>query len=165
MTIQFTSDYGLQNGGFELLVSCSDCAPPANVTISELTATTAVLSWDNDGSLDWMVEYKAENDTAWETLTTSDTTITLEDLNPLTTYVVQVSSECGTGYSDPLVITFSTPMQVASLPYSTDFNETSDRNWTLNNGSCTNYWMMGSLNDSVSALFVTPNGTSASYNS
>lgn len=165
MTIQFTSDYGLQNSGFELLVSCSDCAPPANVTISELTATTAVLSWDNDGSLDWMVEYKAENDTAWETLTTSDTTITLEDLNPLTTYVVQVSSECGTGYSDPLVITFSTPMQVASLPYSTDFNETSDRNWTLNNGSCTNYWMMGSLNDSVSALFVTPNGTSASYNS
>jgi len=165
LTLQFTSDNALQKSGFELLVSCTDCAPPANVAISNLAATTAQLDWDDNGAMVWMVEYKGENDTAWQTMTTSDTTITLEDLNPLTTYTVQVSSECGTGFSDPVVLTFSTPMHVAALPYSTDFNATSDRNWTFNNGLCTNHWTIGSLNDSVSALFVTSNNTSATYDS
>lgn len=164
MTIRFSSDNMVQRSGFELFVNCTDCAPPANMTVSGLSATTAELTWDNNGALVWMVEYRAENDTVWETMTTSDTTITLEDLNPLTTYVVKVTSECGTGYSDPFVFTFFTPMHVAQLPYSTDFNETSDREWKLNNGTCTNHWMIGSVNDSVSALFITPDNTNASYN-
>jgi len=164
LTLQFTSDNALQKSGFELFVECVSCAPPANVTVTDLSSTTAAITWDNNSALTWMVEYKAENDSAWETMTTSDTTITLENLNPLTTYLVQVASECGTGYSNSFVLTFTTPMQVAQLPYNTDFDATSDRNWTFYNGSCTNHWMIGGLNDSVSALFVTYDDINASYN-
>ena len=50
------------------------------------------------------------------------------------------------------------------LPYSTNFGEDADRNWLLNNGSCTNYWTMGSTEYTSEALFVTQDGNSAGYN-
>ncbi|MCR4827293.1 MAG: fibronectin type III domain-containing protein, partial [Bacteroidales bacterium] len=56
-------------------------------------------------------------------------------------------------------------MVPVALPYSTNFGEDADRNWLLNNGTCTNYWMMGSPDENTpSALFVTQDGSTASYN-
>ena len=47
---------------------------------------------------------------------------------------------------------------VSSLPYSTNFYD--DTIWTLNNGTCGNYW----ATNSTYGLFVTNNGTTPGYN-
>ena len=56
-------------------------------------------------------------------------------------------------------------MVPVALPYSTNFGENANLNWLFNNGSCTNYWTMGSPDENTpSALFVTQDGGSANYN-
>ena len=49
---------------------------------------------------------------------------------------------------------------IPALPFSTDFS--TSEGWQLNNGSCQNYWTIGTV-DSHNALFVTNNGTTPTY--
>jgi len=60
-------------------------------------------------------------------------------------------------------VNFTTTMVAVNLPYTTDF--TTDQAWELNNGTCTNHWMMGTPSgESQSALFITNDNSSAGYN-
>ncbi len=52
-------------------------------------------------------------------------------------------------------------MVPTDLPYTADFSDPSDA-WVLNNGSCPNYWMRGTVNNDP-ALFVTSNGSTPEY--
>ena len=164
LTIRFTSDNAMQSSGFELLVSCVSCAPPVNVTVSELNSTSAELTWSDNGAASWMVEYKGETDTAWETQVVTDTVVMLTGLDMVTLYEVHVSTNCEGEYSSPAIITFHTTMDAANLPYSTDFSANADQNWMLNNGGCTNRWTIGTLSNNASALFVTNDDINAGYN-
>ena len=165
LTIKFTSDASSQRSGFVLTASCAACMPPVNLTASNVGAETADLTWT--GSADtYLVEYKAIGDTDWITDNTTDTIFNLNSLTPETTYTVNVYSACDEeSYSPAASISFTTTMNAASLPYSTDFSPESDRNWLLYNGSCTNIWKIGSVNDSTNALFITNNGSTPGYNS
>ena len=49
---------------------------------------------------------------------------------------------------------------IPALPFTTDFS--TSEGWQLNNGSCQNYWTIGTV-DSHNALFVTDNGTTPTY--
>ena len=49
---------------------------------------------------------------------------------------------------------------IPALPFTTDFS--TSEGWQLNNGSCQNYWTIGTV-DSLNALFVTDNGTTPTY--
>ena len=163
MTIQFTSDNGVQQAGFELTVSCSNCAPPAGLTADNITHNSAEISWNDNGADSWLFAYKTANATTWTEQLTTDTTVMLTNLEALTNYQVRVSSACGGGeYSLPAEIAFATTMATQTLPYSTDFSATADQNWTLLNGNRPNYWTIGTLG-SESALFITNNGTTAGY--
>ena len=160
MTIRFVSDYGLQNSGFELFVSCTSCSPPGNLTASEITPTSAILTWTGT-SAPFLVEYQAVGDTVWGTELTSDTTLTLTGLSETTAYIVNVYGDCNGEYSPAATIGFSTTMVPASIPYSTDFSD--EPYWLFNRGNCHNFWTIGSLGNSGSALFVTSNGNTAGY--
>jgi hypothetical protein len=163
MTIRFTSDNSVQQAGFVLNVSCSSCAPPAGLTVDNITHNHAEISWNDNGAGTWLVEYKTANATTWTEQLTTDTMVILNNLATLTNYMVRVSSACGGGeYSLPAEIAFATTMAAEALPYSTDFSATSDQNWTLLNGNRPNYWTIGSLGNE-SALFITNNGTTAGY--
>ena len=162
LTIKFTSDGGVQSGGFELTVSCASCPPPGNLAASNVSSESADLTWTGSAS-EYLVEYKAESDTAWITENTSDTTFSLSSLDASTSYTVNVYSDCDGDYSPAASITFATTMESTSLPYSTDFSEGNDRNWLFYNGSCSNFWKIGSVSDSTAALFVTHDGTTPGY--
>ena len=142
----------------------ASCPKPTGVTVDSLSHNFAEISWNNtQGSTSWEVEYKAVSDTGWTTITVSDTMVGLTGLTQNTSYMVQVMSVCSEGeFSQPTTVTFTTHMAAQSIPYSTDFAATSDRNWVLNNGNRPNYWTIGDLGDE-SALFVTNNGTDAAY--
>lgn len=99
------------------------CSKPSNLTASNITATTAEISWTNGGS-----------ETAW-TIMLDSTEIAvntnpyvLTNLDPSTTYTVQIKSICSVNdesdYTQP--ITFTTPclsvVVTEADPFVEDFN-------------------------------------------
>lgn len=94
--------------------------------------------------------------------------LVIDQLQSSTTYYVRAfaTNAKGTSYGETLTFTTLTAMNVAALPYFTDFSEEGDNeNWFLNNGNCTNYWMMGTdLLNQNPALFITTNGETPGYN-
>lgn len=51
--------------------------------------------------------------------------------------------------------------QVSSLPYQTDFSSQGD--WVLENGVCTNIWHIGNATGYNSALYISDQGTTPHY--
>ena len=161
MTIVFLSDNGLQYEGFELNVSCVSCASPTNLTVSNIDNASAELNWTGSSSL-YTVGYKAENETAWTTETTTDTTLILSNLQDYTVYTVNVYSDCNGSLSPAATTTFTTMMTPVDIPFTTDFSNPAE--WAFNNGSCGNYWTIRAISDTANALFVTTNGNTPGYN-
>ncbi|MDR6516639.1 GEVED domain-containing protein [Chryseobacterium camelliae] len=92
------------------------CDPtPPNVTISNVTATTAVVTWAPvAASSSYVLRYRVVGSTQWIDVTTIPTTpgntYTLTNLSPYTTYEVQVANKCNgettvNPYSNPKVFT------------------------------------------------------------
>ena len=80
------------------------CPSPTNVTASNVTESTAIISWTQaPGTANtWDVLYKESAATAWYTATTSNNTYTLAGLTPETSYDVQIIAYCTNGLqSDP----------------------------------------------------------------
>ncbi len=160
LTLLFYSDGGIQYDGFEVNVTCASCAPPGNLTVSNVGPDSATVTWTGLSST-YQVEYKSAEDTTWTTVFTPDTSFALQNLMPSTNYAVRVSSDCGDEYSPAATLTFSTTMVPAGIPFSTDFSDTTG--WILNNGSCQNQWTIAPTSNNGNALFVTNNGTTPGY--
>ena len=97
VTVRFTSDeYGfIIAPGFELLVQCTDCFPPTNVTASSLTDSTATVTWDGNAS-NYAIYLSGA---ASGYYTTSANTFTFTNLSNSSPYGVQIRSLCGTDSS------------------------------------------------------------------
>ena len=95
VTIVFSTSY-YNGSGFELIAQCTDCFPPANVTLSDITMTGVTASWSGSAS-EYAVYAISANDTAYAT--TSDTSYTFTTLTSSTNYRVYVRSLCGSDSS------------------------------------------------------------------
>jgi hypothetical protein len=178
MTIEFTENYYLYNGGHLLIGTCieeegSGCPPvcflgeehdeaayynipyygggnvnfipkttftyvspsvscitPTNVACSDITKSSATISWTSESS-NFNIKYKktADPDVTgnWETTTSTTTSCLLEDLDSETEYEVQVQAVCSaTSQSDwTSSVTFTT-MEAHPIP--TNLNVTSITN-------------------------------------
>ena len=153
--------YLLDNLTFDVIPSCWH---PANPMVTNVASDGATISWDGTAA-NYVIEYGPAGFTEGTGTTvnvTGATTYTLTGLNETTSYTVYIYSDCGSeGLSTGISINFQTTMLPAALPYSTDFTSTTD-SWILNNGSCANYWMRGTVNGN-GALFVTNDGSTPSY--
>jgi len=140
------------------------CMPLTSVTVVDVTANAAAISWEGHGSDSYIVRYRDISDTAWIYGYTTDTTYIISNLQDSHTYVVEVSNNC----EEPnwLSTQLSTLLSAANIPYFTDFSPYSDRGWLLNNGNCVNYWTMGEVDaaNDVYGLFVTNDGSTPGYN-
>lgn len=74
----------------------SDCPRPASITISEIGATTATISWaSTDTGTAWNVEYRPVGTSTWTVETTSSNPHYLAGLTPSTLYEIRVQTDCG----------------------------------------------------------------------
>ena len=90
------------------------CPPITNLVISEITGTSASISWSGvstDNSVTYTLEYSLSGENTWSTEASSisSTTFLLGGLYPLTTYDVRVRTNCSdTSESNWTIVTFTT---------------------------------------------------------
>ena len=108
----FTST-GLTSG--TLTTFTSSCTPPtcprpADITVSNIGATSVEVSWTTTGTENaWNVEYKVSTDATWTVIPVTTNPYTLTNLTSLTNYDVRVQADCGSGdVSDYRATSFST---------------------------------------------------------
>ena len=154
--------YWMDNLTVMLLPACPE---PTGLALVNATTTSVDLTWNSTGS-SFNLYYRPITDTAWSVesnVSLTNNAYTITGLTPSTTYAWRVANICNDGSESMSDISnFSTTMEAENLPYSTDFNAGSDVAWMLNNGSCPNYWIIGTA-DTSSALFITNNGTTPGY--
>ncbi|MGB1206273.1 MAG: GEVED domain-containing protein [Chitinophagales bacterium] len=97
--------------------SAGSCPVPTNVTVSDITNTSVSISYDNiDDASNFQIEYRQSGDATWNTKTSTNNSITLNELNSCGSYEVRLKSICDAGvstYSDTQ--TFSTLCIVSPL--------------------------------------------------
>ena len=86
------------------------CTSPRNVTVSQITGTSALVSWDAAlvGATDYTVEYTEYGLNSWTNMLVSGTSVLLPSLIPQTSYTVRVSSNCAQGTALPVTVNFTT---------------------------------------------------------
>ena len=139
----------------------SDCIIPTDFIASNITQTSAEVSWNGTAS-----SYQIRlNGGTPETVSTTSKTFT--GLTAGTAYTVEVRSLCGSNNSAWKRIEFYTKQIPTPLPYSCDFEASGDNGWILENGTCTNQWHVGSFTSPAGhsgSLFISSDGgTTAGY--
>ena len=116
------------------------CIKPTNFSASNVTSSSATLSWiaGEAGQDAWNVMYKKDTNSEWTTVPVSTTTYTITGLSPVSTYYAKVQANCGEGdLSKWAETTFTTGCGAIDLPYTCDFEGTSQ---TVNNCKIPSCW-------------------------
>ncbi|MBO7492281.1 MAG: fibronectin type III domain-containing protein [Bacteroidales bacterium] len=90
----------------------SSCRMVSGVNVSDITTSEATVSWQAHGSeTSWLVEYKANGDSIWESMIATTNPCVISPLNASTTYQVHVAADCGGEFSTPTGnVSFTTPV-------------------------------------------------------
>ena len=111
-TILYTITGMYSYSTFTFTTSCTipTCLKPTNITVSNIGATSAVVSWTPAGTeTAWNLEYKVSTDATWTVIPVTTTSYTLNNLTASTNYDVRVQADCGEGdVSDYTATSFST---------------------------------------------------------
>lgn len=155
---------GVGNAGFYIFVdnievaSVMSCARPISLQASELTPTSALLSWATVGNEEsWTIDLDGAE------ITVDEQPYLMEDLRPNTQYSFTVRANCGDGmvsdWATP--ITFTTPCGVIVVtddaPYLDDFEASEDFVcWQTEIGSGIDDWVVdpGYLFPNNTAFFI-----------
>ena len=151
-----------------LLEKIPACPKPSNVNISNITSSSATVSWtQSDTSVSsWIVNYKEADATSWDTIQTNTTTITLTDLQPATTYAVRIEAVCSAGDNPfSLTQTFATPCATIVVTNTTAWEEdfssedaltcwTMSEDWTLSGNKLyhSSYYYSADPDDAISPI-------------
>lgn len=98
-----------------------NCVPVSGLTVSDITTTDATLNWI--GNADGYTIYDMSDTSVYQY--TTDTTVTLYALDPMTAYTFGVAANCGSDESDIVTISFNTACTAVTLPFTEDFEATS----------------------------------------
>ncbi|MCQ2271792.1 MAG: fibronectin type III domain-containing protein [Bacteroidales bacterium] len=129
VTIYFHSDGGTEYAGFVLNVNCvaaPTCRKPTNIAVSNITTSSADISWTAVGTgSSWNIEYGPAGfapGTGTVDVITSNP-YTLSGLNASTMYSFRLQTNCddgGSEWSD--IITFATECDIITVPYAENFD-------------------------------------------
>lgn len=80
-----------------VLQTAAPCFPPSNLQITELTHSSATLTWNGNTSSaqTYQLQYKRKGVVPWDTLTVLGTSATLWGLDPCTEYLCRINVDCG----------------------------------------------------------------------
>lgn len=118
-----------------VLPSCTN-VPPLNIAVSNITATSASVSWTATQNATYVVRYRVLPSGAWQTInvtTPFTNNVLLSGLIEQTQYEVEIATICGTQGAFSAPISFSTP----ALTYC------SSGTATVTNGYINNVTMIG----------------------
>lgn len=157
----------------------ASCAVPTNLTSSQITTETAMLSWTAGSGQDAWEIYLTTTASEVPTATTAAThpnvdanPYTLTNLQPQTKYYAYVRANCGDydGKSQwSSVCTFTTPkvpFEIDAAHAFVDSFENSPCGWVFTNGDRTNQWCWGNAtnNGGEKAMYISNDqGTSNAY--
>lgn len=97
------------------------CNKPTDLTISNISAHTAMASWTAGGSeSSWKVGYKLQNDTIWHDYVKTVNIFSFDNLEESSTYDFRVQALCEESESEYATISFTTLEDVSIDPI--DFN-------------------------------------------
>lgn len=92
------------------------CPSPHNLNITNVTGTSATVQWTvnplSDGSETYYVSYRTEGSSAWTTVNTTNTSVTLTNLQERTNYNIRMYAICANGISDTTTRNFQTNCMV-----------------------------------------------------
>jgi GEVED domain/Fibronectin type III domain/Secretion system C-terminal sorting domain len=94
-----------------ILAPCTN-APPANVTVNNVTATSASVSWTASQGATYVVRYRVLPSGPWQTINVTTpfvNNVTLSGLIEQTQYQVEVATICGTQGAFSTPVDFTTP--------------------------------------------------------
>ncbi|MBN3316792.1 PTPRQ phosphatase, partial [Atractosteus spatula] len=101
-------------------------SPPTNLTVIELTASTAIIKWSPPEKPNGIIKYYQvlyENSTSWLTVNSSTTSVKLKNLKPFSFYNVSVRAYTKYGYGNQTSTTL-TLLTSEDAPGSPPFNLT-----------------------------------------
>ena len=102
------------------------CAKPTQLAFSNLTTTSADISWlpGNLTDASWYIYWKPTSATTYDSLLISSNPYTLTNLITNTYYQVYLKTECGFELSQPSdILTFKTPCDaITTIPYLENFD-------------------------------------------
>ncbi|MBQ9312801.1 MAG: choice-of-anchor J domain-containing protein [Bacteroidales bacterium] len=151
------------------------CVSPVvtSLTIDETTENSVKLFWVDEENQTWKVYYKANNETTWQSVTsTSNQQFEISNLSPATSYSFYIKSVCSEN-NESLDSTFvkscsTKSLPVTSFPYVRTFEEdtpiteveTRSNNetniWTI--GQATNSTLDNENNETGHSLYISNNG-------
>ncbi len=130
--------YAVGNVVVSQIVLC-DGSAPVNIVVSNITAASAVVTWDAISGATYNFRYRKVGDATWNESTISANTITLSGLLPATNYEYQVAAICSgtTGtYSNLAQFTTLSPQYCTAGATSTSFEKISNVQFAnINNNS------------------------------
>lgn len=111
---------------YDYFVTGPSCPPITDLVASHITTTGATLNWrPGSDEVLWEIRWKSDDDEEWmQDAAFNDSTYTIYDCQPYTTYQVEVRANCDAilnDYSPYLDILVTT---AAELPYEEAFGET-----------------------------------------
>ena len=150
------------------------CPSPSGLVLDSLSESDATFVWNAPTSVSPTYDYYISETSTTPTPTTEPTgntaeaNVTIDDLEPSTTYYFWVRSNCGDedGVSFWIgPVSFTTPQIPAEMNFSDGFE--GDFNWTTSNGTQTNKWFVGTAtsNGGTHSLYISNNnGVANAYN-
>ena len=155
---------------FFTLAGCPSCLPPSGLTLDSVTTSEAFVHWTAEGDeTSWVVWI---NDSIVDDAT--DTTYYFSELSANTIYSIKVAALCDNGDTSlvvgPIQVRTLAGLPISEFPYSCGFeiNEDGDdeaSDWVFENGTQTNYWMVGTStnNGGSKALYITNDSATNAY--
>jgi len=93
------------------------CSSPSALAASNITTTSALLTWTENGSAtDWIIEYKPSSTTTWTTYQTTSNPDSITNLMPGTSYTARLRSLCSDTSLYSNSITFQTLCVSQTVP-------------------------------------------------
>lgn len=102
----------------------SYCQTPEDLVVAALSDYDASLSWEGFNMSQWVVEYKTAGETDYTSMSVSEPSCTISNLQSSTTYNIRVRSVCeGDTYSDYATVDFTTLcLVIRNFPYEENFD-------------------------------------------
>lgn len=134
----------------KIVVTGTSCPHPVNMVTDRISDTSARISWQGVtlGSPEtYTVAYKAASDLNYTLIETSDTSLLLNNLQPLTHYTWKVRSDCSVNEHSEWSHeeSFLTFRRLTTMPYYCDFEDpTVNAGWLHHFDGTTQQWCFGS---------------------